>query len=109
MSPREVTEFSRAFSRHLDDMVKESPKKISQKAIADALPGGRVQSYVNDRLNGKKPVDTDMIDVIATMLGWSPAVLVGQVLGRMGRASETLISPMMGMENLQAREDQAHR
>lgn len=90
MSPRVITSFSQAFSRHLSDLIDENPTTVTQAEIAAKLPGSRVQSYVSERLAGKKPVDTDMIAVISELLGASPSWLVGQVLGRMDRG------PMLG-------------
>jgi len=94
MKQRVVSEFSREFSRHLSDILRESPVSLRQSDIADRLPGSRSQGYVSERLGGKRPVDTDMIDVIAHMLGWSPSLLVGQVLGRMDRS---VVDPRRGM------------
>lgn len=88
MTVRHASAFSQAFSRHLGDILSESPATITQQMIAERLPGSRVQSYVSERLGGRKPVDTDMIDAIADLLNWSPAWLVGQILGRMGREGE---------------------
>lgn len=88
MTVRHASAFSQAFSRHLGDILSESPTAITQGMIAERLPGSREQSYVSERLGGRKPVDTDMIDVIADLLNWSPAWLVGQILGRMGREGE---------------------
>lgn len=94
MKQRVVSEFSREFSRHLSDILRESPASLRQSDIADRLPGSRSQGYVSERLGGKRPVDTDMIDVIADMLGYSPSWLVGQILGRMDRH---LIDPRSGI------------
>lgn len=92
---RTTSAFSQAFSRHLSEIIAESPATITQGMIADRLPGTRVQSYVSARLAGKKPVDTDMVDVIAGLLGYSPSWLVGQILGRMDRH---LIDPRSGID-----------
>lgn len=98
MKQRVISEFSREFSRHLSDILHESPASLRQSDIAHKLPGERSQGYVSERLGGKRPVDTDMIDVIADMLGWSPAVLVGQILGRMSKGPEGLIGGRSGMD-----------
>jgi len=97
MRYRVVSEFSREFAHHLSDIIRESPATVLQSVIADRLPNNRSQGYVSERLTGKRPIDTDMIAVIADLLGYSPAWLVGQVIGRMGR--EGLIDPGSGMSD----------
>lgn len=96
MRYRVVSDFSREFAHHLSDILREGPATVTQSAIAEKLPDNRSQGYVSERLTGKRPIDTDMLAVIADLLGYSPAWLVGQVIGRMGR--EPLIDPRSGMD-----------
>lgn len=96
MRYRTVSGFSQEFAHHLRDILRESPKSVTQSEIADALPNSRTQGYVSERLNGKRPIDTDMIAVIAELIGRPPAMLIGEVLGRMGRGG--LLDPREGMD-----------
>lgn len=73
------TEFSLEFAAALKSVVDGT--SITYQGIADQA--ARSRAFVSDQLNGKRPVDTDVIAAAADMVGISTRVLVRHVLDQM--------------------------
>lgn len=59
--------------------------------LADRL--GRSKGYVSERLSGLRPMDTDMIDAVAELVGMETLDLVAEVGRRMGLPTPTRSEP----------------
>lgn len=79
MNDRAVREFSRSFALHLGSVMRE--RGVQQIQVATALD--RTKSYVSVRVNGKKPVDSDMLDAVAELAGVDTKDLLDEINRRM--------------------------
>lgn len=75
-----VSEFSRTFSRHLREW--QQDHALTQVQIAAELE--RTQAWVSERLRGVRPVDTDLLTVVAKLSGVTPRDLTQHILTEMG-------------------------
>jgi len=82
----DVTPFSVAFGSALK-VVMEA-RGVSQSAVARAIGKKAGASYVSERVNGKRAVDTDVIAGVAEVAGVPPSVVVRETLAEMKRGGE---------------------
>lgn len=59
--------FSIAFAAQYRGFMKS--ENITQQHIADVIK--RDRSYVSERVNGLRPIDTDDVDALASLTGWT--------------------------------------
>ena len=59
--------FSIAFAAQYRGFMKS--ENITQHHIADVIK--RDRSYVSERVNGLRPIDTDDVDALASLTGWN--------------------------------------
>lgn len=71
-----TTEFTRVFAESLKELLRTSG--VSHAEVAYVL--GVSRSKITERLNGLRPLDTDIIDVCAVLLGVSPRQLVRMII-----------------------------
>lgn len=74
-----TSDFSKAFARHLRDIMAEHG--VRQVPLAEHLD--RSQGFVSERTSGRRPVDTDIIAAVAEMAGMGPRDLVDEISTRM--------------------------
>ncbi|KZM36052.1 hypothetical protein [Oerskovia enterophila] len=74
-----TSDFSKAFSRHLRDIMSE--RDVRQVPLAERLE--RSQGFVSERTSGRRPVDTDIIAAVAEMAGMGARELVEEISARM--------------------------
>ncbi|MGW6007206.1 hypothetical protein ACWFNS_17770 [Oerskovia enterophila] len=74
-----TSDFSKAFSRHLRDVMSE--RDVRQVPLAERLE--RSQGFVSERTSGRRPVDTDIIAAVAEMAGMGARELVEEISARM--------------------------
>lgn len=61
--------------------------KVSQTRVAGKL--GRSQSFVSEHTRGLRPVDTDVLDVVASFIpGMTPNRLFGLIVDRVSGKTE---------------------
>ena len=73
---REATEFSQLIAAALKKRLREAG--VAQGDVATEL--GVSRSKVTERLNGLRPLDTDIIDVSAHLIGTTPRSLIQAIL-----------------------------
>lgn len=77
--------YSQRFSRHLGDVMSEHG--VTQVRVAEKL--SRTQSYVSDRLTGRRPADVDMLDAVAGEIpGMTLRLLVETVMERVAQDAQ---------------------
>ncbi|MFT4156527.1 MAG: hypothetical protein QM630_01140 [Microbacterium sp.] len=75
---REISPFALAFAAEYKGFMKANG--ITNLQIAEHL--GRNDGYVSERANGKRPLDTDDVDALAQLAGWSPRELIIELARR---------------------------
>lgn len=76
-----ASEFSRTLASHLRDVMHEG--HVTQMMIAREM--GRSQAFVSERTGGVRPIDTDVLDAVARLLGWSSGRLWAELGQRITR------------------------
>jgi predicted XRE-type DNA-binding protein len=84
-----TSELSRAVSAHVKAWMRD--RSITQPEVAERL--GRAQSYVSERLNGIRALDTDDLDVIAELGGTNGRDLLVFVLKEIRRTPDQIPAP----------------
>lgn len=79
-----TSDFSKAFARHLRDIMSE--RDVRQVPLAERLE--RSQGFVSERTSGRRPVDTDIIAAVAEMAGMGARELVEEISTRMRDARQ---------------------
>jgi transcriptional regulator with XRE-family HTH domain len=73
--------FSQDFAKQVRDLMDEHG--ITQVAVSKRL--GRAQSFVSERVGGVRPVDTDTLEAIASLIpGMTMNRLMEEVMRRLG-------------------------
>jgi predicted transcriptional regulator len=71
-------DFSRAVAAIVRDLMTEH--HVTQVQLADLL--GRSQAFVSERTGGVRPIDTDIVEALASLLHWTPQELWAEVQRR---------------------------
>lgn len=87
----QVTPFSMAFGAALQVVMDNHG--VSQSAVARAIGKKAGASFVSERVNGKRAVDTDVIAGVAEVAEVQPSIIVREVLAEMKRAATASRSP----------------
>lgn len=75
---RPVGEFTKLFAAEVKGAMKSAG--ITQPQVAEAM--GRNQSYVSERVSGKRPFTTEDLDVIARLSNQSPKEFITEIARR---------------------------
>lgn len=76
-----VTPFSVAFGAALQVVMDKHG--VSQSAVARAIGKKAGASFVSERVNGKRAVDTDIIAGVAELANVQPSAIVAEVMRQM--------------------------
>lgn len=72
-------EFSVRLAAHVRDLMAEHG--ITQMQLAAKM--GRSQAFVSERTGGVRPLDTDIMDAIASLIGWPGYHFMAELIRRL--------------------------
>lgn len=98
---RPVGEFTRLFAAEVKGALKSAD--VNQLEVAEAL--GRNQSYVSERISGKRAFTTDDLDVIAKLCGETPKTFITEMARRTREFAQTTISNVTPIRQNQSLEE----
>ena len=98
---RPVGEFTRLFAAEVKGALKSA--NVNQLEVAEAM--GRNQSYVSERISGKRAFTTDDLDVIAKLCGETPKAFITEMARRTRDFAQPTISNVTPLRQNQKLED----
>lgn len=79
MTETRISDFSRRFSAALQGVMREHGATVNDVATA----ADRSKGYVSEHTSGAKAPDTDLIDAIASVIGYDTSTLLVEIARRM--------------------------